>query len=329
MKSVAGVFAMVLGFSGLLAAGEIVEGAGDARPALWRDPKVAQQALMAEEAARMDAWAKIADRIFGCEIDGVTTVQDLVGADKTIESRMRAGLRGMKEGRWIYSEKGFCQVEVSVTWREVVELVEKMTRECLGGPAPVTIEELVSNNVVTRDKPIVVWGAGALPGTEGVEIIRALRAAELAACERIAAKLMGVTVDRNTRIRDLVFASEDLKATVAASLKGVEFTDYRTYADHVEVDAEVVERRLVERIKRSYRKSVKLDRCNCPVVSDEAFDEVVHELKDQTHKVTAKAARRQTDGALAANCGPFCGGDAYRVEKTIVERVLKSEILVD
>ena len=156
-------------------AGEMKTGT-DTRPAIWRNAD-ARKSAAAERVARMDAMAKLLEKIYGLEVNADSSVGDLVRLNETIRTDLQGTIRGMREGKWVYLDSGVCQVEMTVTWREVVRRVESEIRKKMKNGITVSTEEFIKRNIEKRDKDITVWVAGALEGTEGREVVQALRAA--------------------------------------------------------------------------------------------------------------------------------------------------------
>lgn len=299
MKHVVMAVAAVLVFAVVPAvAGELTfkRGGEDTRPEIFRNAD-RRDALMAEEVARLDAWAKLAEMIEGMEISGATSVRDMVDAAANLQGAIQGTLRGMRERETTYYDNGIVQIKVEVVWRELVERVEAYLKERQGEDG-FDAEAFVKYNSENRDTVLEVWGAGALAGSEGVEIIKALRAAEVAASAQMVAKLSGVEIFRNTTVNDFALASDEIRSCINDVAKNIKYVDYRILDDTVEVDAQVDYQTTIPRIERACIEVVRYDRCgSCPTISAEYRDVTVYDTETTTFSATGKAIIRE-DGTV-------------------------------
>jgi hypothetical protein len=322
---------LALGFVVVLslraAAGERREVAADEeknRPKIWQDAS-GKAILKAETVARADAMRKLLERVWGLEVYGQTSVYDLVHADKEVEARLQGVLNGMKEKKWHYYDDGSCQVEMVVTWRELVEKVETTVNETLKGDRVIKRDEFIKVNVDTKDTDITMWGSGALEGSPGVEIIQAQRAAEVDAYERLAGRVVGVQIDAQTTVRDMVLESDEINATVAAALRGVEFTDYRTKPKWIEADATINIAMVIQRVERTYNQIVEKKKWGRTKVTEDAFEKVIQKVKTEEFRTTGKGARDSKEEDIRPTGAIEPGGDGFRMERTVIQRVVKRD----
>lgn len=277
------------------AAGEltIVSKAEDKRPAVWRDAD-GQAALKAEEAARIDAWAKLAEFVGGMEIKGATSVKNLVDVSKGITGTLRTRLDKMTTEDIVYHENGVVQCKVSAKISDLVESIESYLKESKASGAIASSKSFRKYNLDADDRTLVMWGNGALEGTDGVAVVQALRAAELAAMEQMVAMLEGIQLGRETIVKDFALASDRIKACVDDSSKGLMYDAYRILPSIVEVDASVKFVSIIERIERVYEEVYTTDLCTgCPLVDKNEFEQVVKREETRVHKATGKAAIKE------------------------------------
>ncbi len=275
---------------------------------------------MAEEVARMDAWAKLAEFVGGMEVNGVTSVKDMITVDQKLAGRLRARINNMSTQEMFYSENGIVQCKVVARLSDLVDSIESFITENRSSDAAKLRETFRRYNMRSDDRELVVWGNGALAGTEGVEIIQAIRAAELDALAQMVSMLIGVQIGRETSVRDLVLASDRIKACLEDSVQGVLFTDYAVLRNTVEVTAQVKFVTVIERLERVYVELVSTDLCTgCPVVEKTEFEQVTKSEESRVHEVVGKAARTNTLQTMPVNAAP------QRTERkeTIVEKVLR------
>jgi len=325
MSKVMRVMTVWMGLLGVWALGEEAPGvrrkvsdAGDGRPAIWQQAE-GKDVLAAEEVARQDGIRKLIERIYGLKVDGETEVYDLVLASKDLESTLRGSLKGMKEEKTQYFDDGSCQKLMKVTLREVVEVIRDTYKRVEESGRVVSEEQIQKITTENRDKEIKAWGSGALPGSKGLQIIQAQRAAEVDCYEKLAARFLGMNVSAKTKVRDFVLASDQIKSTVSHGLKGVKWTDIRVCDQHVEADGELVLKTLIERVVRTYKRYVQAGENKV-----EDLEKTSQREESTVLKETGKAAYREEgfESGLALS-------EPYYVERKVVERVIRKEIAVE
>jgi len=78
--------------------------------------------MMAERAAKVDAYRNLAERIKGFQITADTYVRDFVAESDQINTRLDTFLKGVKQaGPYRYEPDGICQVDVQVAIQDVVK----------------------------------------------------------------------------------------------------------------------------------------------------------------------------------------------------------------
>ena len=269
----------------------IVDDSQDTRPAIWKESD-GQSVLMAEEVARMDAWAKLAEFVAGMEVKGVVSVRDMLDVDKELVGRLRARLNNMSTQEMIYYDNGVVQCRVTARLSDLVESVESYLSEDKVDNVTVNREYFRRYNLAPGNREVTVWGNGGLFGTDGVEIVQAIRAAELDAVAQMVAMLEGVQLGRETVVRDFILASDRMKACIDDAVRGIQYTEYDVLAKIVEVEAQVKFVTIIERLERVYEELFMEDLCTgCPVVEKREFEQVTQREEETVHKVVGKAAR--------------------------------------
>lgn len=307
----------VVAVAGAATAGELSfqRGRQDDRPEIFQkaDPAIA---LMAEEIARQDAWSKIAEMVAGMEVRGGVSVRDLSSGAVQYITSVKANIKGMRDADVKYYDVGIVQIKVEVVWRELIEQIELYIRKNGG---QIDADSFIKYNLTHRDKTLAVWGSGALPGSEGVEIVKALRAAEVAASAQLLTKVEGVEVARDTTVKDFVLASDAIRSCLLDSVKNVQYVDYRVLDRTVEVDAELEVGRTIERIERTYQDLVAYDRCTgCPTVTRQWMDSVTKELVTDTFNATGKAVI--AGSGIATNAPADADAGDFELEATFEKR---------
>lgn len=259
-------------------------------PEIWRNTDELT-IRRAEEVALMDAWGKLAEFATGMEILSDTKVRDLTELDQKLAGTLHSTLSRLSHQELTHYENGLVQCNVTV---DIADLRRFLAGEPLRDVADVSDAEWLSGGYAPEPAPeyLEVWGNGALAGSAGVSMAHAVRAAEVDASTQLAAMLEGVQLDRQTRVRDFVLASDVVKSVVAATLMGVRYTGCRIGETTVEVDAEVSFVAVIQNIITLYESDKDL----CAVCEDGAFaqfEEALTREEKTTHRVTGKAVLRR------------------------------------
>jgi len=276
--------------------------------------------LAAEEVARQDAYRKLAERVSGFALDAQTDVYDCVLASHQVHNGLRGKLCGMRQVKIEHFDDGRVAIWVKITIRQVVEVIEKAYKQVKRGERLVSEERLNSIKVENRDRDLVAVGFGALKGGPGLAKIRAMRAAELDAYRRIAARVRGLKVDADTTVGDFMLHSDAIRSKVSVGFfNGVVFSDYRFGEDGLcEVDGTLTIRQVVEVLTRTYRRHMKGGK----LVKLEDIGNLERKHRDLVFKETGQGAPR-AERATATD--PF----AFEEQKTVFEKVLRQERVIE
>jgi hypothetical protein len=283
----------------------------------------AQNKLLAQRAARVDAIRKLAERIKGLKITSQTTVKDFVAEDDTIETSLLTHLAGMREvGKPKHLEDGTCEVKMEVTITWVTETLKTIHRRHYKG-SKVKITDLESiirtNNVKVltetgmgvprpelEEDPLIVPGPGestakfSNASTKARKFwakyckaqgrLLAERAARVDAMRRLAERIKGVRIDASTLVKDFVVESDDVNVSMRTFLKGARETGMRFHDDEliVEVVMQVKLRTVYATIKtwaKTHYKGnkVKIDR----------LEERIFKVKDTVIEETGMGVPRE------------------------------------
>ncbi len=240
-------------------------------PAFGQDEaELAQRKLLSKRAAEADAYRKLAEAVYGIQINSRTHVRDFVAESDEIKSELATFIRGIRLGQPTWYEDGSCEVPAEVTVARVIETLREAHSRHYKGDS-IKAEDFESVTRRTEKQIIKVIGMGApredLPPDlpEGVaealgappaaapgpppipEIWRkvgaqgrlmAIRAARLDAQRRLAERIKGLRLTSRTQVRDFVAESDVITTELNASLVGA-YEVGSPYLHHDELIAEV------------------------------------------------------------------------------------------
>jgi len=206
-------------------------------PAVWQQAGP-QERLKAVRVAELDATRLLLERVYGVKITSDTTIYDLALDSDEVRAAVRQTIRGVTNTEEPeYREDGQVWVVRAVKLRQVLETITETIKEQKTWRGTVKVEDVENVERQNQDTVIDVMGNGALPGSEGLEKIQAKRAAEIDAYRKLAERLMGVSVTSSTKVKDFVLESDQIRACVAALIKGAKPVkiEYETTDDSCDV----------------------------------------------------------------------------------------------
>ena len=123
--------------------------------------------LMAKRIATVDAYRKLAERIYGLRIRAQTTVRDFdvnMSSD-IIRGRLNHHLKGMRIDEVRYQEDGIVEVQVSLTLKQIVTVLKLVCDEYYNETGKRIKSKLLKEITKHADrKTITVLGMGAITG---------------------------------------------------------------------------------------------------------------------------------------------------------------------
>ena len=235
------------------------------------DAVSAQNKLLAQRAARVDAIRKLSERINGLQISSETYVKDFVTESDEIRTAMTAFLNGMREKSVRYEDDGVCMVTMEVTLVEVVttlteirdryykgskfkgtdftKITQTETRKVLtetgsgaprqewygDAPMPVAADIVYESTSYMSAGAKAYWGANvSAQGRLG-----AVRAARVDAMRRLAERIVGTHIGSQTLVRDFVTEKDEINAFTNAVLRGAREVSVRYHEDEPVVEVEL------------------------------------------------------------------------------------------
>ncbi|TWT43818.1 hypothetical protein RAS1_02180 [Phycisphaerae bacterium RAS1] len=235
-----------------------------------------QQKLLAKRAAEADAYRKLAEAVYGVQLNSTTHVQDFVAESDQIRGMVDSFIRGIRLGTPTWYDDGSCEVPAEVTVAKVIDTIrEAHSRHYNGDRVKSTDFESVTQR--TEKQIIKVVGMGAprvdLPPDlpQGVAEmlpppasppppaipdiwkkigpqarLMAVEAARKDAQRRLAERIKGLRLTARTQVRDFAVESDTINTELNATLIGAR--EVTTYLHHDELIAEVTMAVPVEKV---------------------------------------------------------------------------------
>jgi hypothetical protein len=278
---------------------------GSALPKIWSSTS-AQERLKALRVAQLDAYRALAARVYGFQLATGTIVYDYALKSDTIHSRLETVLKGATElENPEYTDKGMVMVVYGLKLEKIFDVLK--------------IDEsfnslLVNKEIHHQGKTIEALGCGALPGSIGLKMLHAKRAAELDAYRLMAERLVGVKINSETSVAGLCLKSDKVEASLAAYLKGlkpvaVSYQEDGACSVTMQLKIrEVVE--IIENLVRIYNSG------NIDKITDKKIT-----TNDKVFKATGHGAPRTDDTVIPLNSGSTA--------QTILHKIIKREVVIE
>ena len=256
-----------------------------------QDVTAEQQKLLAKRSAEADAYRKLAEAVYGLQINSRTYVQDFVTESDDIRGEVDTFVKGIRLGTPTFYDDGSCEVSAEVTVAKVVETLRTAhSRHYRGDSIKTSDFESITRRI--EKSVIKVIGMGAPrsdlpfdlpegvaemlgPAPEGVRPpipdiwrrvgpqarLSAMRSARMDALRRLAERIKGLRLTSRTQVRDFVTESDVITTEMDQFLRGAEEKGY--YLHHDELIAEctlvVPTEQVISTIKRLHSRHYKGD----------------------------------------------------------------------
>jgi hypothetical protein len=125
---------------------------------------------MAKRIARVDAYRKLIERIYGLRISSKTTVlsYDTHLSGDLIRGMLTSELKGMRVNEVRYQADGIVEVQVSLTLKQVVKTLKKVCNEYYDKTGKrIRSDKFDEIEKQSKRKTIVALGLGAISGSQG------------------------------------------------------------------------------------------------------------------------------------------------------------------
>lgn len=259
----------------LILLGIVVFGGGALATA--QDVSVEQNKLLAKRAATADAYRKLAEAVYGLQINERTYVKDFVTESDDIRGEVDSFIKGIRLGTPTWYEDGSCEIPAEVTVAKVVETLRTAHDRYYKGE-DIKTKDFESITRRIEKQIIKVIGQGAprpdlppdlpfgvaeilgpappppaklpIPGiwqqVDPQARLMALRAARMDAMRKLAERIKGLRLTSRTQVRDFMAASDEITAVMDTYLVGAE--EIGSYLRHDELIAEVTMRVPTEQV---------------------------------------------------------------------------------
>lgn len=299
---------------------EPTEEAAPTLPPIWEQAGPRER-LKAIRAAELDGDRLLIERIFGLKVDADTSIADLAMESDDVSNAARATLVGaVNVGDPDFLPDGRVHVIRAVKIQEVTETLERATkRKIMSDGSTETVSDKSDVSRKVNDKVIDVLGNAALPGSEGHAKVMAKRAAELDAYRRLAGRMMGVTIEGNSTVRDFCLDNDKVVAGLSHVLKAATPTSIRYTTDG---SCEVAMEIKVADVIRTTKRLIK-DGSERTEISDE--------IKSRTFSETGVGTMHpvgQESTLESAMESSGIGSDPFFETKVVIKQVAQSSPVV-
>lgn len=213
-----------------------------------QDVRNEQNKLMAKRAAEADAYRKLAQVVYGLQINSRTYVKDFVAESDDIRGDVDAFIRGIRLGEPVWLEDGSCEVPAEVTVAKVVETLRTIHQHRYkGDDVKISDYESITRRIDKQIFRVVGTGAPRMDEPEPPPLsappadprpaprapvpdlwrklpaqarLMALQAARMDAQRRLAERIKGLRLTARTQVRDFVAESDVITTDLQASLVG-------------------------------------------------------------------------------------------------------------
>ncbi|MGD8450547.1 MAG: LPP20 family lipoprotein [Phycisphaerae bacterium] len=259
--------------------------------AAGQDITAEQQKLLAKRAAEADAYRKLAEMVYGLQINSRTYVQDFVTESDEIRSDVDSFVKGIRLGDPIWYDDGSCEVAAEVTVAKVVEtLREAHSRHYHGSSIKTEDFESITRRIEKKVLKVVGMGAprpdlppdlpeaaiellGPAPAGLRPPIpdlwrkigpqarLSAQKAAYEDAKRRLAERIKGLRITARTQVRDFVMEGDVITSELNATLVGFEEKGYYLHNDELIAECTLVlpTEQVISTIKRLHSRHYKGD----------------------------------------------------------------------
>lgn len=241
-----------------------------------------QAKLLARRAAEADCYRKLAETVYGIQIDSETYVRDFVAESDEIRSAVDTFITGVRLGTPRYFDDGTCEIDAELSIAKLVGKLEEVHSVHYRGRS-LTIVDIERIDDRMETKVIRVTGSGApraalpleLPiGTEaaitplpiefglasatpaiwraagGQARLLAERAAEIDATRKLLERIQGLRLTSNTLVRDFITETDEIRTRARGLVRGAAVVSKYLHAGELiaEVTMEIAIETVITRV---------------------------------------------------------------------------------
>jgi hypothetical protein len=290
-------------------------------PMAWQTV-VPRERLKAVRVAQLDAYRALAERVYGFKLSSGATVYDFMLESDQIKNSIQELLKGAVEiERPEYTEDGIVQVVYAIALEDVAKVIDANATSIESRQISEFAAD-VTKKLITERKLIEALGNGALPGSKGLRMIRAKRAAELDAYRKMAERFAGVRITSETTVGDFCLKNDKMQAAAAAFLKGlkpvaVEYLDDGT----CQVTMQLKIREIVETVE------TMADMAGTGA-SEESIQSVNKDFNDRTFRVVGTGAPESQAPAVPQSVSSAVDSGLEQARK-VFKTVISKEITIE
>lgn len=251
---------------------------------VYAEPSLSQSQarLLARRAAEADCYRKLAETVYGIQIDSETYVRDFVAESDEIRSEVDTFITGVRLGTPRYFDDGTCEIDAELSVARLVGKLEEVHSVHYRGRS-LTIVDIERIDDRMETKIIRVTGSGApratlppeLPiGTEaaitplpidfrvasampaiwraagGQARLLAERAAEIDATRKLLERIQGLRLTSSTLVRDFITETDEIRTRARGLVRGAAVASKYLHADEliVEVTMEIPIETVITRV---------------------------------------------------------------------------------
>ncbi len=244
-----------------------------------------QQTLLAERAAKVDAYRNMAERVKGLKVDSTTCVRDFVAEHDEVNTELNTYIQGLKVVDTKFYDDGTCEVTIEMTIEELVKRLQTWEKRYPWGKS-LRFDQITYYNKITvlresgRGSPRPTEPAPATYGGERVQTgtlssptsgvpgwenvmpqgrLMAERAAKVDAYRNLAEFIYGLKIDSQTNVRDFVAENDQVRTQMEHFVQGARVVPpYRYFADGiVECDLEITLQDVIVELQRIHKRMVE------------------------------------------------------------------------
>ncbi len=250
----------------------------------------AQNKLLAKRAAEADCYRKLAESVYGVQINSSTFVRDFVTESDEIRTGVDAFVKGVSFGPPRWYDDGTCEIDGEVTVAKLVTTLKALHATHYQGRTVTTtdienITQTVKTDVIRArgsgaprpeipelppgfEEAITPLPQGYVPAPSIPAIwksvgpqgrLMAERAAEVDAMRRLLEQIKGLRLNSTTLVRDFVTESDEISTQASGIVIGASVASKYLHNDELiaEVTMEVPVEKIITRIKELHSQHYK------------------------------------------------------------------------